>query len=173
MVLLSGVSKTIENNAGLHAGNAARWIDHQNFRHIFGEIQHHGHIAALPSERGSSASAENWSIELARDCNRRNDVVGCAWQNHSDWNLTIVRSVGGVKRAAASVEAYFAAKVSPQCRFEPNRIHATGFSYLGEFGEICQRFYRGAGQKQIPRFTRNDNSKCGSSLSGGSSNPRD
>ena len=144
MVLLSGVSKTIENYAGLHAGDAARWIDLQNFRHIFGEIQHHGHIAALSSERSSAASTENWSVELARGCNRGDDVIDVAWQNNSDRNLTIIRPIGRVKRAAAGVKTNFAAKVSPQCRFESGRIHATGFSRLGEFGEVLRH-----GEEQV------------------------
>src|SRR5439155_8482512 len=54
----------------------------------------------------------------------------------SDWHLAIVRPVSGVERAAARVEAHFAAKMPAQCRFEPSRIYLGSFSCMREFGKV-------------------------------------
>ena len=136
VVLLSGVAQMVENYTGLHPSDAARWIDLQNLRHVLGEIQHDSNIAALPGKRSSAAAAEDGRAEFPRQRNSRDHIISVAGQHDSDWHLTIIRPVSGVERAAARVEAHFAAKMPAQCRFEPSRIYLGSFSCMGEFGEV-------------------------------------
>src|SRR5438876_7626672 len=136
VVLLSGVAQMVENYTGLHPSDAARWIDLQNLRHVLGEIQHDSNIAALPGKRSSAAAAEDGRAEFPRQRNSRDHIIGIAGQHDSDRYLAIVRSVSGIKRAAARVEAHFAAKMPAQCRFEPSRIYLSSFSCMGEFGKV-------------------------------------
>src|SRR6266704_2873522 len=90
-----------------------------------------------------------------RQRNSRDHIISVAGQHDSDRHLTIIRPVSGVERAAARVEAHFAAKMPAQSRFEPSRIYLSSFSCMGEFGKVL-----GHPEKQIPRGlkpARNDN----------------
>src|SRR5579864_1239544 len=100
MVFLGGVPQVVEDHARLHSRNASRWIDLGDLRHVPGEIEHHSDIAALSGEGGPAAPAEDGSAIFTSQGDGRNDIVGITGKNHSDGNLAIVGSVGGVKGAA-------------------------------------------------------------------------
>src|SRR5256712_12593508 len=135
-MLLSGVAQIVKDYAGLHPSDAALCIDLQNLRHVLGEIQHDSNIAALTGKRSSAAAAEDGRAEFPRQRNSRDYIISVAGQHDSDWHLTIIRPVSGVERAAARVEAHFAAKMPAQCRFEPSRIYLSSLSCMGEFGKV-------------------------------------
>src|SRR5439155_23216245 len=127
---------SVKDDSGRQPSDAALCIDLQKLRHVLGEIQHDGNIAALASKRSSAAAAQDGRAEFPRQRNSRDYIISVAGQHDSDWHLTIIRPVGGVERAAARVEAHFAAKMPAQGRFEPSRFYLGGFSCMGEFGEV-------------------------------------
>src|SRR5256886_12438210 len=131
-MLLSGVAQIVKDYAGLHPSDAARWIDLQNLRHVLGEIQHDGNIAALPGKRSSTAAAEDGRAEFPRQRDSRDHIISVAGQHDSDRHLTIIRPVSGVERAAARVEAHFAATMPAESRCSPSRIYLSTFSCMCE-----------------------------------------
>ena len=60
-MFFGGVAEVVENDAGLHAGDAAGGIDLENPRHVLGEVEDDGDVAALAGERGAAAAAEQWA----------------------------------------------------------------------------------------------------------------
>ncbi len=118
VVFLGGASQMVENDSGLNPRGSALRIKRKNFRHIFGEIEHDGHIAALPGKRSSSTAAKDRRTVLPRDRHRGDHIVRVAGNDHSDRNLAVVGAVGSVEGAAAVVEANFAAEMAAQSRFQ-------------------------------------------------------
>jgi hypothetical protein len=47
MVLFGGGAESVEDDSGLYAGDAAGGIDFENARHVLGEIENDGDVAAL------------------------------------------------------------------------------------------------------------------------------
>ena len=68
VVFFGGGAKTVEHDSGLYAGDAAGGIDFENPRHVFGEIENDGDVAALSGERRAAAAAEQRRAELAAEC---------------------------------------------------------------------------------------------------------
>jgi len=95
----------VEDDAGLHASDAAGRIDLENARHVLGEVEYDGDIAALSCEGGTAAAAEHRSIEFSAEGERGEDVVGVVRENNADGHLAVIRTVGRVEGAAAVVEA--------------------------------------------------------------------
>ncbi len=100
-MFFGGVAEVVEHDAGLHAGDAVRGIDLEDARHVLGEIEHDGNVAALARKRSAAATAEQGRSEIAADRNRGEHVIGIVGKNHADRDLTVVGSVGGVEGAAA------------------------------------------------------------------------
>ena len=74
---------------------------------------------------------------LAADGDSGNDVVVVTGNHHPDRDLPVVGSVGGVKRAAAVIEANFALKVSAQAPFERSCFRVEG-QVLAHFWTECK-----------------------------------
>src|SRR5712671_4568741 len=108
LIFFSGAAEMIEHYPGLNPGDAARRIDLQNPRHVFGEIQDDGDVAALSCERGSSAAAKQRRSEFATERDDGQNIVHVARKHDANWHLAIIRAVGRVECAAAVVEAYVA-----------------------------------------------------------------
>ncbi len=136
MVYFSGVAEMIKNDSRLNPRDSPLGIDLKNLRHVAREIEHHGNIAALSSERCASAAAKNGSAKFACGRNRRDHVVRVARQNDADRHLPIIRSIRRVERAAAAIEAHISAQIAAQFSFERGGIYAGGLRSVREFGEI-------------------------------------
>ena len=63
----------------------------------------------VPAPRGRTGAPN-----LRHDRHRRDHIVGVARNDEADRNLAVVRAVGGVQRAAAAIEADFAANLALQ-----------------------------------------------------------
>ncbi len=111
VMLLGGGAEMIENNAGLHAGDAAGGIDFENPRHVFGKIQDDGDVAALSGKRGAAAAAEERCAELTAKGNGGENIVGVAREDDTDGDLAVIGTVSRVECASAAVEADFALNV--------------------------------------------------------------
>ena len=122
VMFFGGVAQSVEHDAGLHAGDAARGIDLEDFRHVLGKIQHDGDVAALAGERRASAATQQGRAEFAANGNCGQHVVDVVGKNHADGDLTIVRAVGGVEGAAAVVKANFAANARAQSLGQPRSV---------------------------------------------------
>ena len=107
MVFFGGGAESVEHDSGLHAGDAAGGIDFENPRHVLGEIEDDGDVAALAGERCAAAAAEQRRAELAAERDRGQNIVGVAGKHDADGNLAVVGAVGGVESASAAVEADF------------------------------------------------------------------
>jgi hypothetical protein len=114
MVLFGGGAESVEDDSGLHAGDAAGGIDFENARHVLGEIENDGDVAALAGERGAAAAAEQRRAELAAERDRCKNVVGIAWEHDADGDLAVVGAVGGVESAGAAIEPDFTANLGAQ-----------------------------------------------------------
>src|SRR5262249_49105667 len=114
----SGGAQMVENDAWLDAGDALLGVNLQNLRHVLGEVEHDGDIAALARERGASAAAKHRGAVLAAGGDGSNDVVVVSRNYDANWDLAIIRAVGGVECAAAVIKPDFTADVSTQCGFE-------------------------------------------------------
>ena len=68
-------------------------------RHVLGEVENDGDVAALAGERGAAAAAEQRRAEFAADGDGGEDVVGIVGKNDADGNLAVVGAVGGVEGA--------------------------------------------------------------------------
>ena len=110
--------KVVEYHPGLYARNAALWINFDNLRHVLRKVEHNGNIAALPSERRAAASAENGHAMFAAGRDGGNYIIIVPWENNANWNLAIVRAIGGVKRTAAAVEPDLAGDMASEMRLK-------------------------------------------------------
>ena len=112
VMFLRGVAEMIEDDSGLDAGDAALGINLEDVAHVLGEVEHHGHVAALAGKGSASAAAEKRSAEFAAGRDGGEDILRVIRKNHTDGDLAVVGSVGGVERASAAIEAHFPAKSS-------------------------------------------------------------
>jgi hypothetical protein len=67
VMLFGGVAESVEDDSGLHAGDAAGGIDLENARHVLGKIEDDGDVAALAGERSAAAAAEERRAEFAAE----------------------------------------------------------------------------------------------------------
>jgi hypothetical protein len=134
MKFFRGVAEMVENDSGLHARDAARGIDLEDLRHVLREIEDDGDIAALSGERSSSTAAEERRSEITAESNRCNHVAGIARKDDTDGDLTVVRSVGGIKSAALIVEANVTAEMLAQGFSQSQGISERG---LWSWGDVC------------------------------------
>ncbi len=58
VMFFGGVAEVVEDNSGLNAGDAAFGIDFENARHVLGEIQHDGDVAALAGQGCASTATK-------------------------------------------------------------------------------------------------------------------
>jgi hypothetical protein len=113
-VFFCGGAEMVEHDSGLYAGDAAVGIDLENPRHVLGEIENDGYIAALSGEGRAAAAAEQRSSELAAERDRGQNIVGVAGEHDADGDLAVVGAVGGVEGAGAAVEADFTRDLSAE-----------------------------------------------------------
>ena len=114
MVFFSGGAEMIEHHSRLYAGDSAGRINFKNRRHVSGEIEDDGDVAALAGKRSAAAAAKQGCTEIAAECDRGDHIVCIARQHYADRNLAVIRAVGGVECAAAAIEANFAANARTQ-----------------------------------------------------------
>src|ERR1700678_1009482 len=127
MMFFGGIAEIVEDHAGLHASNAADGIDLEDPRHVPGEIEDDGNVAALAGERGASATAEQRRSELAAERYGGENVVDVAGKNHADGNLAVVGTVRRVECAGSGIKAYVAgraaANLGAQACLQPHCVH--------------------------------------------------
>jgi hypothetical protein len=112
---LSGVAQRIEHDARLDSGNSSNRIDLDDPVHVFREVENDCDVAALTRETGSRASRQHWSTVRPAYGDGRDDVGGVAGNDESNRNLTVVRTIGCIQRAAAPIEPDFATNLARQC----------------------------------------------------------
>ncbi len=141
VVFFGGGAEMVEHDSGLYAGDAAGGVDFENPRHVLGEIEDDGDVAALSGERGAAAAAEQRRAELAAERDRGLNIVGIAREHHSDGHLAVVGAVGGVESAGAAVEADFTTNLCAESFCQGRGVNLRGrfgnlgFGGLGEFYE--------------------------------------
>jgi hypothetical protein len=112
------VAQRIQDRARLDPRNMRYRIDFQNPVHVLREIQNNRHVAALTREAGAGSPRQyrrSISAALRYGCDH---IIVISRNDEPDRNLSIVRSIGRVQRATASVEADLAANLALQCPFE-------------------------------------------------------
>ncbi len=114
VIFFGGVSQLIEDDSGLHAGDAPTGIDLEDLSHVLREIEDDGDVAALSGERGASAAAEERSIEFATGRNGREHIIGVGGNDDANRNLPVVGAVCRVERTSAVVETNFPANLRTQ-----------------------------------------------------------
>ena len=123
-VLFGSRLQRIAHRAGLDERRAPRWVDRDDIAHVLGEIQHHGHVHALPALRGAAATRQQRRTVLAADAQGGDHVVRRPGEHHADRDLAVVRGVRAVDRAAAGIEAHLARNGRGKCG-------GKGFGLLG------------------------------------------
>ena len=103
---LRRLAEVIEDQAGLHAGEAALGIDLDDLVQVLGEVDDHGDVAALAGEARAAAVREHRGAVIAADAHRLDDVVGCARDDDADRQLSIVGAAGRIERAVAGPEPH-------------------------------------------------------------------
>jgi hypothetical protein len=130
-VPFGGGAKLIEDDSGLDASQAARGIDFEDRRHVFGEIEDDSRVAALSGERRAAAAGEQRSAMVATKCDRRADIFLIARNYNANGDLTIIRAVGGVESPASGVKADFSAEMAAERGFKGGGVELRGTD-LGE-----------------------------------------
>jgi hypothetical protein len=130
VMFFGGGAQMVKNDSGLHAGDAADGIDFENLRHVPGEIENDGDVAALSGERGAAATAEKRSSELAANLDCGDHIIRVAGKHNADRHLAIVGAVGGVEGAGAAVEADFTSDLGAQSFGKRDCIYMRGICGL-------------------------------------------
>ncbi len=102
------------DEAGLDLRNPRVGIDRDDTIHVLREIEHQGGVARLAGETGAAAARKYRHRVFPRDRQRGNDVAFMPRNHDANRHLPIVRSVGGVCRAGAGVEAHFAFELAAE-----------------------------------------------------------
>jgi hypothetical protein len=110
VVFFGGGAKIVEHDSGLYTRDAADGVDFEDPRHVSGEIENDGDVAALSGEGRAAAATEKGCAELAAERYRGQNIVGIAGTHYADGDLAVVGPVGGVQGAGAAVEADVAMK---------------------------------------------------------------
>src|SRR3954452_6543121 len=111
VVGLCGGAQVIEHEAGTDARELFVDVQLKDLIHVLRPVHHDGNVTSLPRERSAAAARENRRAELAASRDGGEDIVNIFRDHDSYRNLTIVRTVGGIERAAAGVKADFAPDV--------------------------------------------------------------
>src|ERR1700719_319596 len=122
LVDLGAVAQRVEHHTRLNTSVSLRGIELENLIHVLVEIQDDSDVAGLPGQASARATREDGRAELfaCGDCG--NYVGGVARDNEADWDLTIVGRIRRIKRAAAGIEAHFAAHSSLQLVLQFGRL---------------------------------------------------
>ncbi|HEY7551096.1 MAG TPA: hypothetical protein VH913_16475 [Hyphomicrobiaceae bacterium] len=105
VMLLGGRSQVVENAPRLDLGRSGARIDGAKAVEVFREVDQDGNIAALPGQARAAAARDDGRIELAAQPDGPDDVLAAPGHHDADRHLSVVRSVGGIERTAAGVEA--------------------------------------------------------------------
>ena len=120
MEFFGRIPQIIAHDSGLNAGGSASRIDLDQVMHVLREIHQHGDVATLPRETGAAAARKDRRAELSAERDRFLHILRIPRNDHADGRLAVVRAVGSVERAAASVEADFA--FDPAAQFGSERF---------------------------------------------------
>ena len=125
-MLLGARAKRVENDAGLHARDALLDVELENPVHVLREVEHDRDVAALAGEARARAAREDRRVERSARRHGRTHIVVVPRNDDADRHLAVVRGIGRVQRAAAAVEADFAAHGPPKLAVElggpPERV---------------------------------------------------
>lgn len=69
VMFLCGAAQIIENDPGLHAGNASFGVELDDLRHVLRKVKHNRDITTLASEGGPSAAAKDGRTMFAANSN--------------------------------------------------------------------------------------------------------
>jgi hypothetical protein len=95
-MFLGSVAQIVENDAWLDAGDLVFRVNLDNPVKVLRHVHHNGDVRALTRERGSAAAAKNGRAELSGESHGCNHVLDITGQHYTDWDLPIIRAIGGV-----------------------------------------------------------------------------
>src|SRR5579864_4053119 len=133
VVPFGGAAQVVEDDSRLYTRNASLGIKLEYLRHILGEIEDDSDIAALACERCAPSTTKQRRRMLAANGNRCDNIFGVSGNHYADWDLAIVRAVGGVERPAAVIKAHLTANLAAQSRFQ-FRVGCWAFRHLQVWG---------------------------------------
>jgi hypothetical protein len=110
---LGGIAQRIQHEAGLHSSQPAGGIELEDPIHVFAEVEDHRDVATLARQAGAGAAGQHGRAESAAHAHGRDDIVGVARNDQPDGDLSVVRRIGRVERAAPSIEANLTANHAP------------------------------------------------------------
>ena len=117
-VLFQYLLQIIENQSRLNACQFLLRVDLDHAIHVFGEIDDHSNVAALPCQTGAAAATCDRRSVLPAEFDRSDYVAAIARDHYANRNLAVVRTVSRIKGAVAIAEADFATNVVAKVRFE-------------------------------------------------------
>ena len=118
------IAQLVAYGSGQHARPALGEVHLQHAVHVLRPVDDDGDIAALACQAGAASAREHRRAEAAAGCHGLHHVFFRLGNHHPDRHLTIVRSVDGVHRLAARVEAHLAFHFGSQLRFQRGGIYA-------------------------------------------------
>lgn len=113
------VPQSVQNAPGLNAGPAAARIHLNDAIHVFGEIQHDRHVAALASQTGPSAAAEHGRAKVMTSSQGGHHIIRVSRNDYSNRHLPVIRRIRGVDRPAARVKPHLRVRGGPQAAVQP------------------------------------------------------
>ena len=116
----------VEHDTGLDAHQFPLHVDVEDAVVILRAIDDDRDVAALPGETRAAAAAGDRCAKFPASRDRRDDVGAIARQNDANWDLAIIRAVGGIQCPVAVAEADFAADGGAQFFFQTARVHVRG-----------------------------------------------
>jgi hypothetical protein len=173
-------AKGVQHDAGLDTRDAGLRIDVEHRVDVLRHVHDDGDVAALAREAGAPAARQDRCAMPAAHVDRRHHVVAALWYDDADGDLAVVGGVGRVERAAAGVEADFAAdgaakicgKVGHDLRYENTQNTRYILSCLGMLGSSGSKAKHGErhanqeaarehGSKNIPQSVRGRQPRLG------------
>ena len=101
VVLLGGVSKGIQDEAGLDDRVAFLGVQLDDLVDVLRVVDNNGYVAALSGEARAAAPRDNWRTLLVADRHRCDHILDVKWDDDADRHFAVVGGVGGIERAAA------------------------------------------------------------------------
>src|SRR5439155_27316996 len=97
-------------------------IELRDAMHVLRAVEHHGDVAALAGEAGSTTARKHRRAEAVTDTDRLDDVVSIAGEHDTDRHLPVVGRIRAVHRATTGVEPDFAAHRTTKCSLERDQV---------------------------------------------------
>ena len=113
--------ESLEHDARLDRDAARAFVERAHLGHVLAAIDDEGAVDRLAALRGAAAARQHRHALLARDCQRRGDILSALRHGDAQGLDLVDRRIGRIAPAAEPIEHDLALKLAPEARFEARR----------------------------------------------------